>query len=182
VALYDVGKLAELVANVGTTARLRNNNKAKGDAMADLVAYIFGEVPGLELRHRSLVAPDGTSEIDLVFRNRPHVSGLFAGVTLHFECKNESRRISAAQIRVFASKLQDRNQPIGIMVSHTGLSGRAGTRMYAHGVVANELHHGRTIVVLSLDDLAGLIDSDDRVELCVERQVELETYGIYNSI
>ena len=70
-ALYDVGKLAELVANVGTSARLRNNNKAKGDAMADLVAYIFGEVLGLELRHRSLVAPDGTSEIDLVFRNRP---------------------------------------------------------------------------------------------------------------
>ena len=114
------------------------------------------------------------------------MSGLFAGVTLHFECKNESRRISAAQIRVFASKLQDRNQPIGIMVSHTGLSGRAsgraGTRMHAHGVVANELHHGRTIVVLSLDDVAGLIDSDDLVELCVERQVELETYGIYNSI
>lgn len=43
-------------------------------------------------------------------------------------------------------------------------------------------HAQRTIVVLSLDDLAGVRDSDELVELCLERRFELETYGTYSSI
>jgi hypothetical protein len=48
VTLYDAGKLAELIANVRSTAT-RGTNTAKGNAVADLVAYLFGEIPGLEL-------------------------------------------------------------------------------------------------------------------------------------
>ena len=101
--------------------------------MANLVAHIFGAIPGVQLRHREFLAPDKTSEIDLVFRNQPQVSGLFDGVTLHMECKNERRRISAEQVRVFASKLRDRNQPVGVMISRTGLAGRPGGKTHAHG-------------------------------------------------
>lgn len=179
--LYDAGKVAELVANVRATAK-RGTNTTKGNSMADLVAYMFGEIPGLELRHREFLTPDGTSEIDLTFRNRAHISRLFTGVTLHFECKNERKRISTAQVRVFASKLRDLNQPIGIMISRTGLAGRKGVKENAHAMVAAEMQSGRTIVVLSLDDLEELRDSGELVELCLERQFELETYGVYSSI
>jgi hypothetical protein len=178
---YDRTVLANLIAEVESTGS-RGTNQAKGSAMADLVSYIFGQVPGLQLRYREFLAPDRTSEIDLVFRNQPQLSMLFDGVTLHLECKNERRRISAEQVRVFASKLRDRNQPVGIMISRTGLAGRPASKTHAHGVVGLELASGRSIVVLALTDLASLNDTDDLVDLCIERRFELEAFGTYNSI
>jgi hypothetical protein len=178
---YDSGKLAELVDNVRATGR-RGTNQAKGQAMTNLVAYIFGEVPGLDLRHRDFLTPDGTSEMDLAFRNRPVVSGLFDGVTLKLECKNERKKISAAEVRIFGSKLRQHNQPVGIMVSRTGLSGKPGTRTDAHGVVAGEMQNGCSIVVLALDDLAELRNAEELVELCVDRRFELENFGTYSTI
>ena len=178
---YDRTVLAELVAQVESTGR-HGTNQTKGSAMANLVAHTFGEIPGFQLRHRELLAPDKTSEIDLVFRNQPQISGLFDGVTLHMECKNERRRISAEQVRVFASKLRDRNQPVGVMISRTGLAGRPGGKTHAHGIVGSELATGRSIVVLALADLIGLDDTDRLVDLCIERRFELEAYGTYNSI
>ena len=112
---YDHSVLANLLALVESTGR-HGTNQTKGSAMADLVAYLFAQIPGVELRYREFLAPDKTSELDLVFRNQPLVSGLFDGVTLHMECKNERRKISAEQIRVFASKLRDRNQPVGVFL------------------------------------------------------------------
>src|ERR1017187_3302372 len=129
---YDRTLLAKLLAQVESTGQ-RGTNHAKGSAMADLVAYLFGQIPGVQLRYREFLAPDKTSEIDLVFRNQPQISSLFDGVTLHMECKNERRKISAEQIRVFASKLRDRNQPVGVMISRTGLAGRPGIKTHGHG-------------------------------------------------
>lgn len=178
---YDHSVLAMLIAQVESTGQ-RGTNHAKGLAMADLVAYLFGQMPGVQLRYREFLASDKTSEIDLVFRNQPQASGLFDGVTLHMECKNERRKISAEQVRVFASKLRDRNQPVGVMISRTGLSGRPGIRTYGHGQVGLELTSGRSIVVLALADLTGLDDTDRLVDLCIERRFELEAFGTYNSI
>jgi hypothetical protein len=178
---YDRTLLAKLVTQVESTGQHRTN-RAKGSAMADLVAYLFEQIPGVQLRHREFLAPDKTSEIDLVFRNQPQISRLFDGVTLHMECKNERRSISAEQVRVFASKLRDRNQPVGVMISRTGLAGRPGTKTHAHGLVGFELACGRSIVVLALADLIGLDDTDRLVDLCVERRFELEAFGTYNSI
>lgn len=178
---YDTADLAKLVEEVRSTSRGRSNH-AKGMAMADLVAHLFGQVPGVELRYREFTDPDQSSEIDLIFRNQPQVSGLFDGVTLLAECKNEARKISAAEVRIFGSKLGERNQPIGLMISRTGLSGRPGYKTHAHGTVAIELANGRTIVVLALQDLEGLSDSNQLVNLCIERRFELEAFRTYNSI
>lgn len=178
---YDATELARLVEQVRSTGRGRNNH-AKGMAMADLVAHLFGQVPGVELRHREFIDPDHSSEIDLVFRNQPQVSGLFNGVTLLAECKNEARKISAAEIRIFGSKLGERNQPVGVMISRTGLSGRPGYKTHAHGTVALELSNRRTIVVLALQDLGNLCESSQLVNLCTERRFELEAFRTYNSI
>jgi hypothetical protein len=179
--IYDGSQLGQLVAQVELTGR-HGTNHAKGSAMADLIAHLFGQIPGLQLRHRQFLAPDKTSEIDLVFRNRPLVSGLFDGVTLHMECKNERRKISAEHVRVFASKLRDRNQPVGVMVSRTGLAGRPGSKTHGHGQVGLELTSGRSVVVLALPDLIGLDSTDGLVDLCIERRFELEAFGTYNSL
>src|SRR5258708_7840414 len=129
---YDAAELARLVEQVRATAT-GGDNRAKGAAMANLVAYVFGQGPGVELRYREFLDPDGSSEIDLVFRNQPQMSGLFDGVTLLVECKNEERPISTAEVRIFGSKLGERNQPVGVMISRTGLSGQSRNRTAAHG-------------------------------------------------
>jgi Restriction endonuclease len=178
---YDATELARLVEQVRATARGRSNH-AKGAAMADLVAHVFGQVPGVELRHREFLDQDRSSEIDLVFRNQPQVSGLFDGVTLLVECKNEARPISTAEVRIFGSKLAERNQPVGVMITRAGLSGQSRNKTAAHGTVGLELANGRTIVVLTLQDLEGLCDSNQFVNLCTERRFELEAFRTYNSI
>jgi hypothetical protein len=178
---YDRAVVRDLKNAVESTGR-RGSNQAKGSAMADLVSYVFGRVPGIELRYREFLAPDKTSELDLVFKNQPQLSGLFDGVTLHMECKNERRKISAEHVRVFASKLRDRNQPVGVMISRTGLAGKPGGKLYAHGVISSELAAGRSIVVLGLSDLADLADTNELVDLCIERRFELEAFGTYISI
>ena len=131
-APYEPAELAKFIDQVESSSR-HGTNQVKGLVMADLVAHVFGQIPGMELRHREFFDLDGTSEIDLVFRNKPLVSGLFNGVTLHMECKNERRKISAAHVRVFASKLRDHNQPVGVMVSRSGLAGRPGTKPRSTG-------------------------------------------------
>ncbi len=178
---YDLEQLNKLVTQVERTGR-RGTNRTKGEAMADLVAHAFERVPGLDLRHRSFLAPDKTSEMDLVFHNVPYLSRLFDGVTLLVECKNEARKISAEQVRVFGSKLRDRNQPVGLMISRTGLSGRPGTKMAGHGVVGTELSAGHSIVILTLADLVRIRHAAELVELCDERRFELEAFGTYNTI
>lgn len=178
---YDATELARLVEQVRATARGRDN-RAKGAAMANLVAHVFGQVPGVELRYREFLDQNRSSEINLVFRNQSQVSGLFDGVTVLVECKNEARPIGSEEVRVFGSKLGERNQPVGVMISRCGLSGKSRNKTAAHGTVGLELANGRTIVVLTLQDLEGLCDSSQLVNLCIERRFELEAFRTYNSI
>ena len=173
---YDATELARLVEQVRSTGRGRSNH-AKGMAMADLVAHLFGQVPGVELRHREFIDPDHSSEIDLVFRNQPQVSGLFNGVTLLAECKNEARKISAAEVRIFGSKLGERNQPVGVMISRMGLSGRPGDKTTRTGMVALQLAQlGALSSSRPSRELAGLCDSSQLVTPASSDGFELEVF------
>jgi len=177
VAAYDPVKLSDLAAACLKAV----GNHAKGEAMADLVEYVFTEVPGVLLVERSHTYPDNTAEVDFIFSNKPYVSLLPThGVTVFIECKNEARKISASQVRVFGSKLGDRAQRFGVMVTRQGLSGKGMSS--AHGAIVRELQHGRSIVVLTLPELAALLVSDDLVALCEARLMELESKGTYVTI
>lgn len=176
---YDVKKLKGLV--IACQAKGLSNHD-KGEALADLVEYVFTEVPGVNLQDRSFLEHDRSGEIDFIFENDPFESRLAtSGVTVIVECKNEGRAIGAAQVRVFASKLRDHNQPFGVMVTSKGLSGRA-RNTHAHQEVTVELSHGRTIVVVTLDDIRTLRTTDQFVALLKDRWRELELNRRYTSI
>lgn len=158
-----------------------SSNHVKGEALADLVEYLFTEADGVELIERSLLDADGSGEIDFVFANNPFLSGMqTSNITIFVECKNEARKIGAAQVRTFASKLNDHNQPLGVMITTKGLSG--AQRTHAHAVVSSELGHGRTIVVITLSDIANFTHSGDLVTLFRARRQELEVQRHYASI
>lgn len=63
-----------------------------------------------------------------------------------------------------------------------GLAGGPGTKSHAHGIVSAELGNGRSIVVLCLDDLRRLEDTEQLVDLCIERRFELEAFRTYHSL
>jgi hypothetical protein len=174
---YDLAKLSALCSACTSAV----GNHAKGEAMADLVEYLFAAVPGVTLIERSHTYPDDTAEVDFIFGNRYYISRLpTTGVTLFVECKNEARKISAAQVRVFGTKLRDRNQRFGIMATRKGLSGK--NLSYAHGAIAREMQDSRSIVVITLADLQNLTDSDSLVVLCERRLEDLEANGTYRTI
>ena len=179
---YDATELARLVEQVRSTGRGRSNH-AKGMAMADLVAHLFGQVPGVELRHREFIDPDHSSEIDLVFRNQPQVSGLFNGghpASRVQERSAQDQRRGGPHLRLQAGGTEPTrrrdDQPNGSLRA----AGLQDSR--ARDKVALELASGRTIVVLALQELAGLCDSSQLVNLCIERRFELEAFRTYNTI
>lgn len=175
---YDSAALAGLIA---ACSKRGSSNHAKGEALADIVEYLFTEADGVELIERSLLDADGSGEIDFVFANDPFVSGMLTwGVTIFVECKNEARKIGASQVRTFASKLNDHNQPLGVMITAKGLSGTQ--RSHAHAIVSNELGQGRTIIVMTLSDIANFTHTDDLVALFRARRQELEVQRHYSSI
>lgn len=174
---YDTAKIAALA----NACRKSKGNHAKGEAMADLVDYMFGLLEGLTLKKRGHLAADGSGEIDFVFANDPKKCLLpLFNVTLFVECKNEATKIGAAQVRVFGSKLGERNQRVGVMVSKMGLSGKRST--HGHKIVSDELRQGRSIVVICLDDLEHMTDTAQLEELFHARLEELEYEGGYTSI
>lgn len=176
-AAYDVAHIKDLA----DACRKAKGNHAKGEALADLVEYMFSTIDGVDVIKRGHLAVDGSGEIDFVFRNSPHKSGLLTfNVTLHLECKNEKRKIGAAQVRVFGSKLGERNQRIGVMVSRLGLSGSRAS--HGHKLVSDELARGRSIVVLTVADFESMSSTDDMVALFNARLEELEFNGHYQSV
>lgn len=170
-----------VVAKLARACRRATGNHAKGEAMADLVEYMFGMLDGLTLRKRGHLAADGSGEIDFVFANDPKLCRLpLFNVTLFVECKNEAIKIGAAQVRIFGSKLGERNQRVGVMVTKKGLSGSRFT--HGHKIVSDELRQGRSIVVISLDDLEQMTHTTQLEELFHARLEELEFEGSYTTI
>jgi hypothetical protein len=176
-ATYDTTKVTALVQQ----CRTATGNHAKGEAMADLVEYAFGLLDGITLKKRGHLAADGSGEIDFVFAHDPKLGRLpLFNVTLFVECKNEATKIGAPQVRIFGSKLGERNQRVGVMVTRKGLSGSRFT--HAHKIVSDELRQGRSIVIITLDDLEQMTDTPQLEELFHARLEELEFQGSYTTI
>src|SRR5579875_3861734 len=65
--------------------------KDKGDALEDLIVYLFEQIPGMTALFRNRRNPFGTEEIDVAFWNDKVPAGLyFLPDTVLVECKNWS--------------------------------------------------------------------------------------------
>ena len=108
--MYDTARIAAYwqdSADASTT-------KAKGDALEDLIEYVFGEIPGLVLPTRNSRDPGGVAEIDVAFWNDGHDDGLRQFDRLiAIECKNWDTAVGYAEIVLFKEKLRARGQTLG---------------------------------------------------------------------
>ena len=154
---------------------------SRGRALEDFVEHVFSQVPSVKLYQRNILDEDGAQELDLVFSHYPNISMIpIPDIIVLVECKNEGRRVSAAQVREFANKLRSRSLPVGILISTLGLSGTKGK--HAHRAISDELHSGVALIVATTDELYKLKTNTELAELLFDRLMELKTLRGYRNI
>lgn len=89
--------------------------KDKGDALEELIVYLFEKIPGMTALFRNQRNPFGTEEIDIAFWNDKAPDGLyFLPDTILVECKNWSHPVDYDTLAGFDAKLRNRAQSCAI--------------------------------------------------------------------
>jgi hypothetical protein len=153
--------------NAATTA-------AKGKALEDLICYLFGLVPGITITHRNEKNEFLTEEIDVALFN----DGLgFLPNIILVEAKNWSSRVGSIEVAWFLTKLTNRGLDFGILVTSLGITGDAADLTAAHQIVAMALPRRRKLIVITIDEIQGLADTDDLVLLIKTKLCDLAVKG-----
>lgn len=168
--MYDAGTIASYWAQSASAI----STKAKGDALEDLIEYVFGKVPGLLLPTRNSRDPGGVAEIDVAFWNDGHEDGLRQFDRLiAIECKNWDAPVGYAEIILFKEKLRARGQTFGVMVAVSGVTGNSADQTAAYRALYEAQASGLTIIVLTRDDIDALTSAGDLVRLIKEKFLRL---------
>lgn len=150
----------------------------RGDALEDLIVYLFESIPGISDTHRKMRNPGNAGEIDVAFWNDGPPDGLrgFDPFVL-VECKNWTSRVGYEEVVVFHEKLASRGRSFGIIVAASGVTGDAESRTAAHHALFSYLRTGREIVVLTRCEIERLVDTDDLVRLLIKKRLALTLGG-----
>ena len=146
----------------------------KGRALEDMICYVFGAIPGVQITHRNTLDAFRSEEIDIALWNEKHPRGLrhFHHIIL-VECKNWSTAVGSSEVGWFESKLRSRGLPFGILVASNGITGNALERTNAHSVIADALSDGRQIIVMTRAEIQDLTSTDGLVKLIKRKLCEL---------
>jgi hypothetical protein len=160
------------VGNNGATTTL------KGKAFEDLICYLFGRIPGIEITQRNNMNAFNTEELDVAIWNDKKAKGLYylPHIVL-IECKNWTNPVSSIEVNWFASKLESRGRDFGILVANNGITGDAADLTAAHSILARHLERGRQIIVLNRTDIQQLTDTNDLIKLIKEKLCLLAVSG-----
>jgi hypothetical protein len=82
---------------------------AQGQALDDMICYVFGQVPGVAITHRNTMNVFATEEIDVALWNEIEPTGFnFLPNVILVECKNWSTTVGSGEVNWFDSKLRNR--------------------------------------------------------------------------
>lgn len=159
----------------GATA---TTTKEKGDALEQLICYVFSTVPGILIKKTNRRNAFDTEEIDIAFFNEREPGGLpFVPWIILVECKNWQSPVGSESISWFDRKISDRGMEFGILVAANGITGDASKLTDAHFIIAGALSKGRRIIVITRDELLRLRDSAELVHMIKEKLCELAVAG-----
>jgi restriction endonuclease len=149
---------------------------AKGAILEDLVAYLFGRIPGVSVTERNRMTVFDTEEIDVTFWNDHHAQGLsseeFPAIIL-VECKNWSQPVSSMEVAWFITKVWGRGQNFGILIAANGVTGNNHELSQSHQLLARALSNGIRILVITRAEIETITHSDDLVRLLKTKLVRL---------
>jgi hypothetical protein len=151
---------------------------AKGVALEEATAYVFGKIPGVKLHERRVRDVFGVNETDLIFVNRTSQSGIeMLEFALIVECKNLGRPVGFDSVQAFTALLENKGARSGVLVASNGLTGRPGRDGYRALEVA--LTRDRRIVMLTRKDIESLSTTDQLIDLVKLRFMDLVVYGTF---
>ena len=138
----------------------------KGRRLEQMIGRLFGAIPGVTLEDQDVVNAFGSEEIDLIFWNEQHESGLrFLDCPLIVECKGWSRPVAGREVRYFATELKDKARRNGVFVALNGITGDEQDLTAAFFHVAAAMIEGVQVLVLTGEELAGLRHSEDLIPI-----------------
>lgn len=173
-ALYNLNTINGYLnaGNNGATTAM------KGKAFEDLICYLFGLIPGVEITQRNSLNAFNNEELDVAIWNDKKPIGLFylPHIVL-IECKNWTNPVSSIEVNWFASKLESRGRDFGILVANNGITGDPADLTAAHSILARHLERGRQIIVINRADIQQLTDTKDLIKLIKEKLCLLAVSG-----
>jgi len=135
---------------------------AKGQALENLLAYVFEKFPGVRLIERNTHVVAGSEEIDLIFWNDRAPNGLpFLPNIMMFECKNWSHPVGSAAVVYFINKIRQRHLDFGFLIAANGVTGDENDLGAAQQHLHNALIGDNVKIVLI-----------NRQELCNQRSTQ----------
>jgi hypothetical protein len=150
----------------------------RGQALEDLICYIFGKIPGVSVSERNETSAFNDEEIDILFWNERHSRGLYFLPCLFIaECKNWSSPVGSREVVTFTHTLRSRGCDHGILVATNGISGTNDPPTEAHHQIAMSLSDMVRIMVITRQEIEPLSDTDSLVELLKQRLCGLSRRG-----
>jgi hypothetical protein len=150
----------------------------RGRALEDLICYLFGLLPGIQITKRNELNAFATEEIDVALWNDAGRDGLFFLPNIILvECKNWSQPVSSSEVAWFLTKLQNRGLEYGFLIAPKGITGEAGDLTAAHSLVFAAQLLKRRLILLTTDELQALAHTDDLVLLIKDKLCTLAVKG-----
>ncbi len=166
------------IQNFVDTGNAAPNTAVKGQALEDLICYVFGEVPGISITKRNAMNAFHNEEIDVALWNEQDPAGLpFLSNIVLIECKNWSTAVGSIEVNWFDTKLRNRGLDFGILLCANGITGDQQQLTAAHDTVSKALMEKRRLVVITVDELLAMTETDGLVTLVKEKLCTLAVSG-----
>ncbi len=159
---------ARIDAYVATGLDTSLSTKARGDALEDLICYLLCELPGVKVL-RNARDRFHSQEIDVTVSNAA-VSvwmRLFPSAML-VECKNWDGRVGVTAVTDFIFKLMAKCVEVGIIVAANGITVDPAEQTASYQRISIAQSKGHRVLVLTLDDLKKLNNTDEFEDLLTQ--------------
>lgn len=168
---YSLKKLHRLLRESDGAA----TSDEKGAKLEELVAYLFGKIPGVQLCDKNVLDGPRAHEIDVVFWSPQNTSELcFLDAVLIVECKNFVGPVGSIDVGWFVRKLQVRGALSAVLVSLSSITGAHDGLSNAHDEILTALtRDGIRILLVTRAEILSLRDSDQLVELLKSKFLKL---------
>ena len=163
-----------------TRSREATTTTEKGRALEDLICYLFETIPGISIGARNVLNPFETDELDIGLWNEKSETRLFSlPDVIPIECKNWDSSVGSAEVDRFIGKLRRRGLRFGILIATNGITGNTEDKDAAHAIIMAGLMEitPMRIIVITLEELSALEDSDQLLEMMKRKISELQIYG-----
>jgi len=167
--------IAMLAAHVAQCRAEAPNSHEKGKRLEQLLCWLLAHVPGFRVLKVNKFSADHSQEIDISLWNEQLPRDGFPqfGSTILTECKNWTRRVDSSDVAWFDWKMRLAGVNEGILVAASGVTGTSGRRHAAQAILSAANSQQRRILVLTLDEIAGLTSRHDLRELLIGRMMDL---------